>query len=126
MFKLANTFIENVEILNLHINFHCPINVDQYDVGALTMCKDGREFILDSVNSQIINIGGGTVWMVLLDKDVETFPDCKYDLTAMDVLSDDIECSFYFGGEGSIEPDSISLFVKYGDMTKAINVTREC
>jgi hypothetical protein len=106
-------------ILSVDIMFSDDVEGHEIDLGALTLRKDGREFILDVVSSRSIdNLISCTVM-----KDIEVFPDNKYDLELMDLLSDDLEAEMYVGSPIGIK--EITAFVRVNGTTKAVVVRNE-
>lgn len=112
--------IDGVEVLSLEIKLYGEReNNTEIDLGGLTLSNNGREYILDVVQSFTTVEGGFTTIRCELERDNETFPDCKYDLTATDLMSY-VKPVFYINSE--LEIENMTLFVKNGNMTKAINV----
>ena len=115
--------IDGIQILGLEIKLYGErTQEDEIDLGALTLRKDEREYILDSVQSYTTTEGGFTTIEVDLEKDEELFPDCKYDLTALD-LFDGVEGEFFISSDLNVE--YITLFVKMGKTTKAIDIKQD-
>lgn len=96
------------------------------DFGALTLKRGDKEYIFDSMSSIRSEYKGFTEFEVQIEEDKETFDECKYNLEAVDLFSDDLSAEFYIGGD--VEPEQIEKlrfsFV-YGSMTKVINVKLE-
>lgn len=115
--------IDGVTILGLEIELYGEkTQENEIDLGALTLRNEGREYILDAVKSYITTEGGFTTIEVELEKDEETFSDCKYDLQGSD-LENGMDAEFYISSDLNVE--YITLFVKSGDCTKAIDVKQE-
>ena len=120
------TFIDKVKILSLEIKLYGDREQDQeYDLGALTLKREGREYILDSVSHVWEEQGGFSTIHVGLKRDDESFSTCEYDLKGSDFMYKDLEAEFYLGGTFSSSIEQMTLFVKSGDMTQAINVNQE-
>ena len=121
--------IDNVEILGLTIVLYGEVKKDEdVDLGSLTIARDGREYILDVCQSYTIFDGGFTTISAELIKDEEIFGECPYDITAEDLMSNDLKVEFYIGGTFSANIENMTLFVKFGGengMTKAIDVESE-
>lgn len=120
------TFIDKVEILSLEIKLFGERDLNEdYDFGALTLKCEDRKYILDTVQAYWSEEGGFSTIQIDLEKDEEIFSTCKYDLKAEDFISKDLEAEFYLAGTFSNSVESITLFVKNGEMTQAINVEQE-
>jgi len=126
---IVNPKIDGVEILGVTIVLYGEIEKDEcVDLGALTIKRDGREYILDVCQSYTTFKGGFTTIETDLVKDEETFSECPYDITAMDLMSDDLDIQFFIDGTFSPSIEYITLFVRFGGingMTKAIEVQSE-
>lgn len=112
--------IEGVEFLGVTIRFEVPIDRNLYDLGSLRLVSENRNFVLDVVKS--FTNENETEIRCELEVDTETFPineENNYQLTANDLMFG-VEGSLYIGQEWEEEPQSITLFVKIGGMTKAI------
>jgi hypothetical protein len=85
----TNMEINNTQILYLRITLVTEtVNTDDWDIGALTLSNNGREFILDPYHTMFNFIDGILNLTVYLKRDDETFPDCAYNLTEEDLLDD--------------------------------------
>lgn len=122
-----NPKIDGVEILGVTVVLYGEIEENEtVDLGALTIKRDGREFILDVVQSYRKFEGGFTTIETDLEKDEDTFEDCPYDITSTDLMSDDLDIKFFIGGDFSANIEHITLFVKFPKgMVKAINIQSE-
>ena len=114
----------NVEILGLTVNLFGvrAEGDDTPDLGAIYLSRDGREYILDVYQSYTTE-SGDTEIDCDLEVDKDTFEECAFDLTAEDLMSSDLKATFYIATE--LEIDSMTLFVKIGSMTKAIDLEQE-
>jgi len=118
------TEIDGVEILSLEVVLYGErSNTDEVDLGAVTLTHEGREYILDVTQSFTCTGDGFTQIECRLERDDDTFPDCKYDLTAVDLMLGDVDATFYISSDLPVE--EINLFVRQGDCTKAIDVVQE-
>ena len=124
--KVDNTpKIEGVEFLSVVINFDTPIDRDLYDLGSVLLEREGRTFILDVCSSQL-NDNEDSI-KCFLEVDTEAFPlgvDTNYDLTALDIMKG-VAGTLFIGGDYDEEPTDITLFVKIGETTKAIELTKD-
>ena len=95
-------------------------------VGSITLKCDDREYILDVVSSLWFTGLGRCESLVELaiETDIESFPECKYDLTEIDLYSSNLTGTIFIGQVDDILI-SATLWVKLGQTTKAINLTLE-
>jgi hypothetical protein len=122
-FKVGNNpFIDDVEIISLDIVLVGEKDVET-DLGAVTISREGREYILDVIQSYSDFEDGLTNIETDLIRDDETFDECPYDITAEDLLSDDLKVEFYIATDNEIQ--SMQLLIKVGEELKTINVTEE-
>lgn len=125
--QLNNILSLDVEFLGMDICFEAPIDEKMYqqlNIGAVTLSREGREFMIDVATSILsddktsINCEVKTGY-----EDANTFPDCKFDLTKYDIIYG-VEGRIFI--DGNLEnPKSITLFVKLGETTKAIDLIIE-
>ena len=118
-------YIDGVEILALDVVLYGEItNTDKIDLGAVYLSNKGRKYVLDVTRSTTTIDGGFSTIRCELEKDEDTFPveEHLYDLTATD-LGVNPEATFYIASDLPIE--HITLFVRRGDCTIAIDVTQE-
>lgn len=119
---MKNPNIIGVKFLTVLLKFEVPVNHVLYDFGVLTLEKDGRNFSLDSTSSTLSDDEMEIEIEVEVDTDViQMGVNSNYDLTAVDIMNG-VKGSFYIGCEYEEEPTSITLFVKIGEMTKAIDL----
>jgi hypothetical protein len=110
--------MKNIKGINIH-NLEVVIKGEYYqrndvDLGALTLSVDGREFILDVVQtySDEIEEDGTLRISCELEVDEEVFDECSYDITKDDLLDaehNDLVRTLYIGGEVEFEVVSITL-----------------
>lgn len=118
--------MKEIEILEAVILFHCEIDRNLYDIGAITLEKEGRSFILDVVQSYTTVPNNATVISCSLEEDRELFDECNFELTTMDILGTlDVATIFVGGEEVSIMPYQATLFVKYGTVIRAVDLSFE-
>ena len=104
--------IEGVNIHNLEVVIKGDVERHDVDLGALTLSVDGREFILDVVQSYTDDIEGGMRISCDIEVDEETFDECPYNITKDDMLDcehNDMIRELYVGGEVEFEVESILL-----------------
>ena len=93
------TKIDGVEILNLEFVMDGKRNeTEDYDFGSLTLKHDGREYILDTVQTYWSDKHGVLTVTVELEQDLDTFPKpfaSNYDLKATDLILHTPEAEFY-------------------------------
>ena len=121
------TLIDTVEILSVEVVFYGERNQhEDYDFGALTLKCEDREYILDVCQTFWTEEDGFSKVECHLEKDVDTFPENKYDLTKEDLILDSIDAEMYVGGTFSNNLEAINLFVRTENgMVKIINVEEE-
>lgn len=95
------------------------------NLGSLTLSCGGREYILDPVQSYRTFERGETTVEVQLERDDETFPDCPYDLTDVDLYDSNLKAEFFLESEESFDLRCMFLFVTNGEKVKAIDVREE-
>lgn len=130
--------IEGVEFLAVEIDFHCIIPQGCLNLGSVRLEREGRSFVLDTVQSEWYEEDDHTLVRVLLQAGIEGSSnedvDSEFDLTAMDLLASDLKATIFMEvdedeAEDSdlpyVEPDSKTLFVRIGEMTKAIDLEYE-
>jgi len=123
--------MKSVIFLGVTIIIDGKVDVNQYDLGAVTLECQGRSYIVDVVESSSEFANGQTVIECKVAVDTETFDEThtKYDLLPEDFFNKDLKASIYIGGEYEEEPESQTLFVKFespvGGMTKAVDLTLE-
>lgn len=124
---MRNPKIDNVEIISLTAVLYGERNDEhEIDLGSLTIKREGREYILDVVQSYTEVKDGFTTIETDLERDDETFAECPYDITAEDMMADDLFVEFYIASD--LEVENLTLFVRFGGengMTKAINVVED-
>jgi hypothetical protein len=109
--------IKGINIHNLEVVIKGHLNRHDIDLGALTLSVDGREFILDVVQSysdETEDNDGNPILRIScdLEPDEDTFDECPYDLTKDDLLDaehNDLVRTLYVGGEIDFEVESILL-----------------
>jgi len=98
-------------------------------LGAVTLSRDGREFILDVCQSYTYDdedCAGATIIQCDLEIDEDTFPDCPFDLTIEDLLSDDVSAKFFIeSDEEEFEISQMILMFNHEGEHKAIEVEEE-
>jgi hypothetical protein len=126
---MSNPKIDGVEILGVTVVLYGEIEENEHvDLGALTIKRGNREYILDVVQSYRKFEGGFTTIETDLEKDEDTFDECPYDITSEDLMSDDLDIEFFIDGDFSANIEYITLFVRFGGengMTKAIDIQSE-
>jgi len=119
------------------IEFYLDITLDRFIVtnpylGAVTLKRDGREFILDVCKSYQYDDDdccSGTTIQCDLEVDKDTFEDCPFDLTVEDLLSEDIYAEFYISSEneedGEFEVERMTLNFTIDGENKKIKVVED-
>jgi hypothetical protein len=113
--------MDDVKILGVEVVIDGNHLSTEIDFGALTLSRDGREYIVDGVQSYRDFNNGETTISIDVKVDREVFCDCKYDLKETDLFASDLSATFFFSCDE--EWESGTLFVKIGNLTKAIDLT---
>lgn len=115
--------ILETQILALEIQFEIPVDITEYDLGGVYAEREGRKYAWDIVSTTINNDNGGTTFRCELAVDSETFPmgdEYPYTLKDDDFYHKDLMLTAYIGTEWEETPQSVTLFVKRGGCTRAI------
>ena len=114
--------INNGEVeVSVVIEFYCVVPREQYDLGVLTLKRSTRTLMLDVVQTYSNDENHHTTIECDLEYDEDLFNDKYKDLKESDLLGLD-EATLFIGHEWEVEPDSITLFVKSGGSTRAIDL----
>ena len=100
-------FISGVEFSHVDFLIKGKVEIGHIDIGAVFLKKDDREYILD-VTSYEIPDDTNPVITCCIEEDLETFNECKYNLTKKD-LSALTEATLYV----SAEPESAPFEVEW-------------
>lgn len=117
-----DTKISGVDILSLVIELYGESNnTTEIDLGALYLSCEGRNYVLDVVQSYTTIEGGFTHIRCDLERDDDTFPEeeYKYNLRGTDLLIGDVDATLHIESELPIE--NMTLYVRDG-YTRAIDV----
>ncbi len=118
--------MDKVEFLGVRINMFGERDIDvDYDFGGVTLECEGREYILDVVQTFWEEENGDANVYCELAVDKDTFEDCKYNLTSVDLLGNNLKATMFFDGTFPNIIESMTLFVKSGGMTKAIDLEQD-
>jgi len=120
--------MKDVKFLGVELNFFGDLTNSKMDFGSLTLTNEGREYKLDVCQTYRTFEGGFTSVRIDLEEDRETLNDCKYDLTAVDLMSSSIDANLFFESEDT--PEDGTFFVKFinkdgSGCTKAIDLSNE-
>lgn len=118
--------MKSVIFLGVTIIIDGKVDVNQYDLGAVTLECKGRSYIVDVVESSSEFANGQTVIEAKVAVDKETFDEThtKYDLLPEDFFNKDFKGMVYIGCEYDEEPESQTLFIQFdGGLTKAVDLT---
>lgn len=132
--------IEGVEILGVELDFYCVIPHGCLNLGSVRLQREGRSFVYDTVQSEWYKEDNRTIVRVTLQAGIEGSSnedvDSEFDLTAEDLLASDLVATIFMEADEEddelegvqlsyVDPDSKTLFVRIGEMTKAIDLTNE-
>ena len=110
--NLQTTEIRDVEFYNVNIVIKGTQDMGLVDLGALTLSCEGREYMLDVVQSYSHAIENGLEIECELLPDADTFDDCPYNLIKEDLLNhrtNGLVKTLYVGGEIDFEVESMIL-----------------
>lgn len=108
--------------LDLEINLEGDQTETDFDLGSITLSLDGKEFVFDIIQSYREFEDGITTVTCEVEIDKETFPDCKFDLTDLDLLSSKLKGEIYFMIDEIELFKDATMYVKVRQTTKAINL----
>lgn len=119
--------MDGVKFLSVMVNIDGYVDCNQYDFGAVRLECENRSYILGVVSSMSEQTDGCTIIGLKLEVDKEIFDEThtKYDLTIYDLYDSNLKATLYIGEECYDMPEHMTLFVKIGDCTKAIDLTIE-
>ena len=94
----------------------------ELDYGAITLKNDGREFILDVIQTvrHYNDIEMLTTIDVQLEIDKDLFEDCKFDLTDLDLLSSNLSAEMFFRIDDERDIKSMIMFIEVRQTRKPI------
>ena len=114
--------IESGEVeVSVVIEFYCVVPREEYDLGSLTLKRSTRTLMLDVVQSYTNDENNHTTIECDLEYDEDVFKGKYKDFKESDLLGLD-EGRLFIGHDWEVEPDSITLFVKSGGSTRAIEL----
>lgn len=114
--------IESGEVeVSVVIEFYCVVPREEYDLGAITLKRSTRTLMLDVVQSYTNDENNHTTIECDVEYDEDVFNGKYRDLKESDLLGLD-EARLYIGHDWEVEPDSMTLFVKSGGSTRAIEL----
>lgn len=91
--------MKNVSLQNGYVILEGDHNSNDIDLGSIKLELDGREYQIDVCGSSRSFNDGYTIFEIDIDdsEDKETFPECKFDLTDIDLLDNRMKGSIYVG-----------------------------
>ena len=129
--------IDGIEIINLQLVFYCIVEPSMYDLGAVALYCEDRNFILDIVSSTYHDEDDGTVIICKVEVDEDTFTEgetfhldgdtpLNYKLKAADFMNPKFYGTVYIGDEYEVEPESQTLMIKHqGGLIQAVELELE-
>jgi hypothetical protein len=112
-----------VQYIAVEIKFEGLVDRGEVDIGSVNLCCEGREYSMDVCQSYTDDSSGDTNISCDLEEDREVLDDCNYQLQAEDFINPKLVADIYIGGEFSSNIESATLFVKLGEITKAIDLS---
>lgn len=117
----------DTEFLSLDLVFDCPVDRTKYDLGGVYIEREGRKYVLDIVGST--QSEDGCTISCKLALDFETFPiseEFPYNLPDEYLTNNSsLIIVAYIGCEFDEAPESVTLFVKRGGCTIALDASYE-
>jgi len=113
--------VGDTEILGIDLKFEIEPDSSSFDFGTLTLQKDGRERKFDTSFNDYNHYA---IAVNVFEGDDGVFDDCKQDLTEADLYDLDV-AELFIGEEYDEEPESITLFVRSGSCTRAIDLKKD-
>jgi hypothetical protein len=123
---MRKPFISGVEFSHVDFLIKGKAKIGHIDIGAVTLKKDDREYILDVTDYEIPD-DTNPVITCCIEEDLITFSACKYDLTKKD-LSALTEATLYVSAEYDSEPfevEWIRLFFEIDGVYDFIELKEE-
>lgn len=102
-----------IEVIFTSLEFEFDYNIDlgnDINLGSITLECEGREYILDVVNTIKIRDTAGSNLSCEIEKDEELFSDCKYDLKVEDIFNPNLKVKAFY--EVDELPDNVTLYVQ--------------
>ena len=94
------------------------------DLGSITLKLGEKEFILDVIQSyRKLDNEENTTISLDVEIDKELFTECKFDLTQLDLLSNDVKGEIYFLMDEIENFNCANLYVNVRQTIKTINLT---
>ncbi len=115
----------NTEELTVVVSFYCIVERNKYDFGTLQLKQGNKDLILDVWMTEVCNENNHTKIRCSLHFDDELDYSFNNDLTFADLYEPFDSATLFIGYEYEVEPDSITLFIKHEDNTKAIDLTKD-
>jgi hypothetical protein len=117
----------DTEFLSLELEFDCPVDRTKYDLGGVYIEREGRKYALDIVGSTQSEDGYTISCKLALD--FETFPigdDYPYNLPDEFLTKNSsLIITAYIGCDFDEAPESVTLYVKRGGCTIALDASYE-
>lgn len=125
--------LKEVNIGNIEIVIKGEFERHDLSIGALTLSVDGREFILDVVQSYTDTpekTGDGTTRITCdIEVDEDTFDECPYDITRDDLLNcehNDLVRELFVDGDNFVnEIESITLYFEIDGQDYSMLINEE-
>ena len=115
-------FITKDIIDSIQVIITLPVSVCDVDIGALMLRRQGREYALDITASDVALSNVNKIITGKVEKDIDTFFECKYDLTTADLTSPDLEATLFISND---EFKSMIFSVVVESNTYLFNVKQE-
>ena len=114
----------NTEFLSVEVQLDNFLDHNEFaDFGSVNLCCEGREYSMDVCQSYWYDEKGATRIELKLVEDRDVLDDCNYQLTDVDFHNPNLVADIYIGGEFDANVEYATLFIKQGEMTKAIDLS---
>ncbi len=114
--------LENVIDIQIDL-FGNHLNTD-IDLGSITLKLNDKEFIFDIIQSyrELDDEEENTTITVEVEIDKKTFPDCKFDLNQLDLLSNALTGEIYFLSDDMSIFKEANMYIKVKHTNKTIEL----
>lgn len=121
---MKNKKITLANVIDIQIDlFGNQLDTD-IDLGSITLKLNDKEFIFDVIQSfrELDDDEENTTISLKVEIDKETFPDCKFDLNQLDLLSNDVTGEIYFLADDMSIFNEANMYIKVKHTNKTINL----
>jgi len=95
---------------------------EEVNIGSVNLACEGREYAIDVVQSYWYKEQGQEYIEIKLAEDREELNDCNYQLRDEDFHNPNLVGDIFIDGDFEANIEHATLFIKQGEMTKAIDL----